>query len=160
VIPAIWSEANAESVQIVALGASNTNGKGVGRTAAFPARLQALLRAKGIDATVINAGINGDTTRGMRARLDSAVPAGTRVVILDRAPANDRRKGIRDSESNIAAIRRTLQARGIRLIVIPKMHMWANRQLQADGLHITAAGHRAVAARLLPLVVAAIGKRK
>ncbi|MEH2513644.1 lysophospholipase L1-like esterase [Nitrobacteraceae bacterium AZCC 1564] len=34
-----------------------------------------MLRARGLDVNVINAGISGDTTGGMLARLDSAVPS-------------------------------------------------------------------------------------
>src|SRR5262245_51915235 len=77
-----WGEACAQSARIVALGASNTAGTGVGKSAAWPARLQALLKARGVNATVLNAGIHGDTTGGMLARLDRAVPPGTRLVIL------------------------------------------------------------------------------
>lgn len=48
--------------QVVALGASNTAGQGVGTSAAFPNVLQRLLRERGISATVLNAGVSGDTT--------------------------------------------------------------------------------------------------
>ena len=59
--------ARAERVTIVALGASNT----VGRSGtSYPAELEALLKAKGYDVRVINAGVNGDTTAGMAARLN------------------------------------------------------------------------------------------
>jgi acyl-CoA thioesterase-1 len=67
---------------IVALGDSNTAGYGVGAQNAFPARLQAMLRRAGYDVQVANAGIPGDTLRGMLARLDRYVPEGTRVVIV------------------------------------------------------------------------------
>src|SRR3979411_3551464 len=69
----------AQAATVVALGASNTFGKGVSRSQASPAQLEALLRAKGLNARVVNAGINGDTTGGMLARLDRGVPKGTRV---------------------------------------------------------------------------------
>src|SRR3712207_3463798 len=79
----------ARAQTIVALGASNTEGMGRGRTnlgvpreQAYPAQLERLLRARGVNAPVINAGIAGDTTAGMLARLDAAVPSGTRVLIL------------------------------------------------------------------------------
>lgn len=49
-------------VTIVALGASNTEGWGVLASEAYPAKLRTLLNARGIDATVKNAGIAGDTT--------------------------------------------------------------------------------------------------
>jgi acyl-CoA thioesterase-1 len=77
------------SIRIVALGASNTYGKGVSRPQAYPAQLQGLLKQRGVSAVVSNAGINGDTTGGMLARLSSAVPAGTKVVILQPG-GNDR----------------------------------------------------------------------
>jgi acyl-CoA thioesterase I len=67
----------ASTVNIVALGASNTAGKGVGSDQAFPAQLEAMLRAKGYDAHVTNAGVNGDTTSGMLGRLNTSVPDGT-----------------------------------------------------------------------------------
>jgi len=156
--PAISTGAHAQSVQTVALGASTTNGYGVGRGAAFPARLEALLRARGINATVINEGINGDTTRGMLARLDSAVPAGTKVVLLQKISENDRKRRIYDTAANAAEITRTLQARGIKVIVFSRR--WAGGRVQADGEHPDAAGQEVIAQRLLPLVLGAIGRRK
>ena len=72
----------ADAATIVALGASNTFGKGVARNQAYPAQLEAILRAKGANVRVVNAGINGDTTEGMLQRLDRAVPNGTSAVIL------------------------------------------------------------------------------
>jgi acyl-CoA thioesterase-1 len=81
----------ADAATGVALGASNTFGKGVSRGQAYPAQLEVLLRARGISVHVVNAGINGNTTGEMLARLDSAVPKGTRVVILQPG-GNDRRK--------------------------------------------------------------------
>src|SRR5256885_14806264 len=78
--------------QVVALGASNTAGKGVAPQSAYPAQLEALLRAKGYNGHVTNAGINGDTTAGMLARLDTTVPNGTRVGNLQPG-GNDLRQG-------------------------------------------------------------------
>ncbi len=147
--------AGAATITIVALGASNTAGKGVGEENAFPARLEALLRAKGYDARVVNAGISGDDTGGMLSRIDEAVPDGTQIVILDKAKSNDAMRGV-DTGANIAAMSRRLRDRHIKVIVIPNMHEWADQQLQADGIHITEAGHAAVAAHLLPEVIAAI----
>jgi acyl-CoA thioesterase-1 len=85
---------------IVALGASNTYGKGVARSQAYPAQLEAILRAKGANVRVVNAGINGDTTEGMLQRLDRIVPNGTSAVILQPG-GNDRRKGSPDRTSEI-----------------------------------------------------------
>ena len=66
------AHAQSASVRIVALGASNTEGFGVSTWEAYPARLQELLKARGIDAEVVNAGLSGDTTAGMLARLDGS----------------------------------------------------------------------------------------
>jgi acyl-CoA thioesterase I len=150
-------QAGAAPVKIVALGASNTAGKGVGLSAAWPAQLEAMLRAKGYDATVANAGISGDDTGRMLARLDGAVPDGTKLVIMEKAATNDRIRNV-DTEANVRTIAGQLKARGIRLIVIPGVHGWANRQIQSDGIHITEQGHIAVASHLLPLVTAAVRK--
>src|SRR5260370_18154637 len=92
----------AQAATVVALGASNTFGKGVSRSQAYPAQLEALLRTTGLNARVINAGINGDTTGGMLARLDRVVPKGTSVVILQPG-GNDRRKLAPDKTSEIQA---------------------------------------------------------
>src|ERR1700737_1178524 len=77
-----FAAASADAATIVALGASNTYGKGVARNQAFPAQLETILRAKGLNVRALNAGINGDTTEGMLRRLDSAVPSGANAVIL------------------------------------------------------------------------------
>jgi acyl-CoA thioesterase-1 len=106
--------------QIVALGASNTRGMGVAFEATYPAQLEAMLRAKGYRGGVLNAGISGDTTTGMLARLDSAVPPDTRVVILQPG-ANDLRRrggGPAAREANIQQIVSRLRARGIQVVML------------------------------------------
>jgi acyl-CoA thioesterase-1 len=151
--------ADAAQINIVVLGASNTYGKGVARGAAFPAQLQAMLKARGYDVRVANAGINGDTTAGMLSRLGSAVPAGTHLVILQPGN-NDRRKGVgAERGGNIAAITSRLQGRGIKVIVVERLLAGLSQHLQPDGEHLTGAGFRIVAERLLPQVEAAIGRR-
>src|SRR5258706_13227344 len=76
---------SADAATIVALGASNTYGKGVARNQAYPAQLEAILRAKGSNVPAGNAGINGGTTERMLGRLDRAAPNGTRVVSFQSA---------------------------------------------------------------------------
>jgi acyl-CoA thioesterase-1 len=155
--------AQAAEVQIVALGASNTSGSGRGRTAggvpssqAYPAKLQAMLQAKGLAAHVSNAGIPGDTTGGMLARLDSAVPDGTRIVILQPG-ANDMRRGQGASRAgNIAEIKRRLAARHIKVIMLGHLGQIAPKGTKdPDGQHFNAQGHAAFAAWLAPKVIAA-----
>ena len=152
------SPVNAATAQIVAFGASNTAGYGVGSDQAWPARLEALLRAKGYQAAVANAGISGDTTVGMLERLDSAIPDGTQLVILAIFPYNDAGKGISLAEhaANIQTIESRLRARGIRIIsAIPYV---SDLPRQSDSIHLTAEGHATLAERLLPHVIAVIGQ--
>ena len=155
--------AQAAEVNIVALGASNTYGSGRGRTnggvpssQAYPAQLQALLRARGVAAHVTNAGIPGDTTGGMLARLDSAVPEGTRVVIFQPG-GNDMRRGQGASRAgNIAEIKRRLAARHIKVVMLDHIGQIAPKGTKdPDGQHFNAQGHAAFAAWLAPKVMAA-----
>lgn len=149
------------AVRIVALGASNTEGWGLSPEHAYPVRLQALLQAKGIDATVVNAGIAGDTTGGMLARLESAVPAGTHIVIVQPG-SNDERMGLgAERAANIEKIRSQLAARNTKLIVIENSVLDAlpRSELRDDGVHFTPAGYAILAERILPDVLAALDKR-
>lgn len=149
------------TAQVVALGASNTRGKGVSLSQAYPAQLQAQLRAQGVNVTVRNAGINGNTTAQMLARLDSAVPKGTRVVILQPG-GNDRRRGISQGETqaNIAAIRSKLRQRGVAVVLLPNSILGSVAQShpRPDGQHFLPPGYRALAARMVGPVRSALGR--
>ena len=138
--------------QIVALGASNTAGQGVGAAKAFPAQVEALLKAAGRPMRVRNAGLSGDTTAGMLARLDRVTPKGTTIVILQFG-GNDRRRGISptDRQANIDAIIAKLRARGITPVMADDaVAAGLSRGLrQPDGIHLTVEGHRQVAETLL-----------
>ena len=79
-------------VRIVALGDSLTAGLGLPANAAFPARLEQALNAKGMAVEITNAGVSGDTASAGLARLDWSVPEGTDAVILELG-ANDTLRG-------------------------------------------------------------------
>jgi acyl-CoA thioesterase I len=149
--------ADAAPLRIVAVGASNTHGWYVGNRGAYPALLEALLKAKGIDAQVTNAGVPFDTTAGMLKRIDSDVPKGTSIVILQPG-ANDRRFLMTKEQraANIAAMERQLRSRSIKVIVydedIPL------RYYTLDLIHLNSEGHAMIAAALLPRVITAIGR--
>ena len=151
----MFSAVAACNAQIVALGASSTAGYGVGATASFPTQLERILRAKGRPMSVRNAGVSGDTTGGMLSRLPSAVPQGTKIVILQIA-GNDAMKGMSpvDAQANRAEIRRQLHARGIRTIEADGFvaSMLRAGLRQPDGIHMTAEGHRRVAEQIAALI--------
>jgi acyl-CoA thioesterase-1 len=156
----VSTEAPAQSIRIVALGASNTAGYGVGKSAAWPARLEALLRARGVAATITNAGISGHSSRDLLARLDSSVPAGTRLVLLEASGFNDRRKGqMGEFQENVAKIKARLAARKIRVLQLSRDMVrgrLGRHHLQADRIHLTSQGQAIYAAGLLPHVLAAL----
>ncbi|HEY5279349.1 MAG TPA: arylesterase [Pseudolabrys sp.] len=85
--------ADGKPVQIVALGDSLTAGYGLPNGDAFPTKLQAALKAKGIDAAVANAGVSGDTASAGLERIDWSVPDGTGAVIVELG-ANDALRGL------------------------------------------------------------------
>lgn len=154
VIPA----ASAPPLRIVAIGASNTHGWYLGNRGAYPAQLEALLKAKGIQAEVTNAGVPAETTAGMLQRIDTDVPQGTDIVILQ--PGGNDKRFFRTKEqraANISAMERRLRERGIKVLVydeeIPA------RYYTFDFIHLTREGHAMIAASLLPRVMAIVGGR-
>jgi acyl-CoA thioesterase I len=146
--------------QIVAFGASNISGWNVAATEAIPAQLQTMLRAKGYSVRVLNAGVFGNTTADMRNRMDSDIPEGTSIVILDTSGglSNDAKKGIsRDQgEAELAAIRVHLVDRHIKVIPVSAADIPAQYH-QADGEHLTPEGHRLAAASLVAEVEDTLG---
>ena len=105
------SEAKA---QVVALGASNTRGYDLPLQDAWPAKLEALLRQRGYNVAVSNEGINGDTSEGMLSRVGSAVPVGTRVVVLECC-GNDNKDGrhqVADHDGDIRILGQGPQGEG------------------------------------------------
>lgn len=151
--------AQAAALKIVAIGASNTSGWGVSSGSAYPERLQAMLRAKGIDAEVKNAGIAAETTNGMLGRIDSDVPDGTSIVIIQPGGNDLRFFGTRERRTNnINAMLAHLRARNIRAIVYDPV--FPPEDYQWDRIHINTEGHNKIAAALVPQVIAAMGSAK
>ena len=148
--------AQAATLKIVAIGASNTSGWGVQSGNAYPERLQALLRARGIDAQVTNAGIPMETTNGMLERIDRSVPAGTNIVIIQPGGNDLRFFGTKERRTNnINAMVARVRARGMIPIVYDPV--FPPEDYQWDRIHINTEGHAKIAAQLVPQVLAAIG---
>jgi acyl-CoA thioesterase I len=108
----------AKPIKMVVLGDSLSAGLGLSASAAFPARLQKSLEAKGIAVDMINAGVSGDTSSGGRDRLDWSVPEGTEAVIVELG-ANDALRGIDPNvtRSALTDILTRLKARNIAVLL-------------------------------------------
>jgi acyl-CoA thioesterase-1 len=177
-----------EELQIVALGTSFTNGKGVSRSDAWPAKLEANLKAEGDSVRVSNEGVNGHTTRDLKRRLVKAVPEGTSIVILEYAIGNERRAGIaiEDTVKNINEIVSQLVSRKIQVLLVIRAKNseglerrakqfketiskfgissinieQPNSSLLPDGTHPTSKAHTQIAASMVTPVKALIAKAR
>ena len=101
----------AAPIRILALGTSLTQGYGVAPGLDFTAVLEARLRASGIDAKVINAGVSGDTSAGGLARLDWSLADHPDAAIIELG-SNDALRGQPPAETikNLTAILTRLKA--------------------------------------------------
>lgn len=152
--------AYAAPVNIVALGASNSNGKGVAIGEAFPARIEAMLRARGVDASVTVDAVDGRDTATILSSIDS-IPDGTALVLLEPNRSNDRNHGL-STEANDANLRRitaSLARRGIRTILLNTPRLPPD-DFQSGGVHLTAQGHQDVAAYFVPRILSIIRDRR
>jgi acyl-CoA thioesterase I len=105
-------------LEVVALGDSLTAGYGLPEQDGFVPRLQAALAAKGVSATIANAGVSGDTATDGLARLDWSVPDQTQAVIVELG-ANDMLRGIdpKLTRKALEAILQRLSARHIAVLL-------------------------------------------
>jgi acyl-CoA thioesterase-1 len=169
--------AGAEPSYIVALGASGIHGKGVLLSEAFPAQLENMLRADGFNVQIVNAGVDGDTTTGMLFRMDSVIPPGTKIAIIQPG-SNDFRSrkhglSVEQHMANIEAIVGRLRARQVQAVLCgdgPAEAALArrydaismscsDRSHLVDGEHLDPIGHRLVAERLLPVVEGMLARK-
>lgn len=162
--PAVVKSAVAQ-VQVAVIGDSNVYGKGISSSENYPSQLQAALNARGLNVSVSNGGINGDTSSGLAGRLDSAVPSGTRVAVI-WIGINDIRRGVSMAEvrANVADIVSRLRAKGIESYVIrPPVYNVADHQNPAltvggGDKHFNAAGYRKMVGKTIGPIAALVSK--
>ncbi|OCJ10937.1 arylesterase [Rhizobium sp. AC27/96] len=108
------SAAEARTIQLVGFGDSLMAGYQLPPGNGFPAKLEAALKAKGLDVAVADAGVSGDTTSGGLSRIDWSVPDGTDGVVLELG-ANDALRGIppEQTEKNLETMIERLRERKI-----------------------------------------------
>jgi acyl-CoA thioesterase-1 len=164
-------------IRIVALGHSLFAAQSGPSPTGLPEQLAAALKAKGYNVTMFNAGVYGDTTDGVRRRLDKTVPEGTDIVIL-AIGSNDLRKGSSRPavDKDIDALISRLRAKGALVIQIaisdpsrttstvqtlPDRTVIAGAPLPPDTVqldHPTSAGNAIIVERWLPVVEEVIAK--
>jgi acyl-CoA thioesterase-1 len=119
-LPATAAEPAPRQVEgtLVFLGDSLTAGLGLSQEQAFPALIEARLRAAGHPWKVVNAGVSGDTTAGGVARLDWIYKGRVDVLFLCLG-ANDGLRGIpvAETERNLRTILDRAQHEGTRVVL-------------------------------------------
>ena len=170
--------ATADEIKIVALGGSQTEGKGLSNSDAYPAQLEGIFKAEGCPVSVANEGMAGSGTGDMLNRLNRAVPDGTKIVILQPGGhdkvATKKRAPLSPAETrnNLEQILARLKERNINVIFLgspggegrefAQKHsaIWygqPNKNIspdmyQTDGVHFTKEGY-AVLAKNLSLLI-------
>jgi lysophospholipase L1-like esterase len=109
---------DSQGKNIICFGDSITYGKG-----ATPGNDYPSLLAKKLNIPVINAGVNGDTTRGALKRLKRDVLDKDPLLVIIELGANDYLKGISIEEtlSNLEKMIKEIQAKGA-MVAITEIH--------------------------------------
>jgi acyl-CoA thioesterase-1 len=124
------SPAEARPVRILALGSSLTQGYGLPPGTEFTTQLEAALKGEGVDATVENAGVSGDTSAGGLSRLDWSLADHPDAAIIELG-SNDMLRGVppEETEKNLRAILTRLQKDHVAVLLTGMM---AQRNLGPD----------------------------
>jgi acyl-CoA thioesterase-1 len=105
---------------ILVYGDSLSAAYGLSQDAGWPAMLQARLKQKAMDYTVLNASISGETTSGGAARIAQALKAHQPRVIIVALGANDGLRGLplAQMRTNLAKIVRASQTAKARVLLV------------------------------------------
>ena len=108
--------------RIVAFGDSLFAGYGLDPAQSYPARLEAALRAKGVNAAIAKAGVSGDTTAAGLQRLAFTLDAqaGKPDLFILELGGNDLLRGLKPAETkaNLGKMLDELKARGIPVLLM------------------------------------------
>jgi acyl-CoA thioesterase I len=173
------ASASARPIHIVAYGDSMTAGWLVARKDAYPAQLQALLRKKGYDVAVDNAGINGGTSLDALLHFDEVIAPSTDIALLEFG-TNDLRGGasMKTVRERLTEIVHSLRARKIEVLVIgfaglklggvaraenvayAEWNLRPGQYRARDRAHYNRQGYAIVVAGMLPQVEALIARAR
>ncbi|SLN46738.1 Esterase TesA precursor [Pseudooctadecabacter jejudonensis] len=133
------SAAQAETVTIAALGDSLTQGYGLVQEDGFVPQLEAWLRARGADVTVINAGVSGDTTAGGLSRVAWTLTPEVDAMVVALG-GNDLLRGIdpATSRANLDGILQAGDEAGVDMLLVgmeAPLNYGADFKDQFDGMY-------------------------
>lgn len=108
--------ADSPAATIVCLGDSITAGRGLEENQAYPALVQELARQDGLDWTLVNAGISGDTTASGLRRVAWLIKAKPDLALVALG-GNDGLRGLplEQTRANLTAICERFSAAGVRV---------------------------------------------
>lgn len=142
------SSATVEEVRpiVVMLGDSLTAGYQLPPESALPEAIQQELTDESVEATIVNAGVSGDTTRGGLERFEWSVEGVNADILLIALGANDFLSGI-DAETpkaNLADLIERAKAAGMLVgligISVPEAAAIDSRDAQFDAIYPELAG--------------------
>jgi acyl-CoA thioesterase-1 len=128
--------------RLLAFGDSMLSGYGLRTSESYPAKLEAALRARGIDARMSNAGVSGDTTADGLQRLGFTLKSQGPVpdVVIVSLGGNDMLRGLppEQTEANLDAILTELGRRKIKVVLLGMLappNMGANYRAKFDPIY-------------------------
>ncbi|MEX2180847.1 MAG: arylesterase [Gemmatimonadaceae bacterium] len=103
--------AEATGIRVLFVGTSLTAGLGLDPDSAYPAILQRTADENGLQVTMVNAGLSGETSAGALRRIDWLLRDRADVVVLETG-ANDGLRGLNpdSTRANLVAIIRKVRA--------------------------------------------------
>jgi len=108
--------------RIIAFGDSLFAGYGLDPEQSYPARLEAALRAKGVNAAITKAGVSGDTSAAGLQRLAFTLDAQDAVpdLFILELGGNDLLRGLepKETKANLGKMLAELKARGIPVLLM------------------------------------------
>ena len=127
---------------ILAFGDSLFAGYGVAESDSYPSKLEAALRARGINAKIANAGVSGDTSAAALERLHFTLDnhAAPPELVLLELGGNDLLRSLPPAETkaNLAAMLGALQRRRLKVLLVGMKappNLGADYQAQFDAIY-------------------------
>lgn len=111
-----------DEVPVLAFGDSLLAGYGLDDGESYPAKLEAALRSRGVNARVVNAGVSGDTTADGLRRLEFTLNSQNKApaLVVISLGGNDMLRGlpVEETRNNLDAMLDELSERGIPVVLL------------------------------------------